>query len=409
MTSAYDGLRVVDFTHVLAGPLCTRFLADHGADVIKIEPPGGDVIRRLPYPVGADSSTQFAQYNCGKRSVCLDLKDPEALEVARSLALRADVVIENFSRGTLTRLGLDLGELRVAAPGLVTCSISAFGTYGPYAGKAGFGYVAEAHSGLMHLNGDGDEPPSHFGTALSDMNVATHAFGALGAALFHRARTGEGTHVDLSAFDCMVALIDHAIAIHNFTRGERHFDRYGTRHPFIVPQGVVRAADGRYVTFGAIDDGAFARLAEAMGAPELASDPRYSHAAERIARREEVYAIVETWAATVPSADVLVDRLSEHRIPAARIRTHVEVADDPHLVARGTLAPVDYPGTGTVLTQTAPHPMEGLEVAPRGPAPGLGEHTRAVLRDELGMSSEQVDTLVSRGAARVPQTQTVGS
>jgi crotonobetainyl-CoA:carnitine CoA-transferase CaiB-like acyl-CoA transferase len=142
-----------------------------------------------------------------------------------------------------------------------------------------------------------------------------------------------------------------------------------------------------------------------MGQPELASDPRYGRAGERIARRDEIYALVDAWAAGVPDADELVDRLTAHRIPAARIRTHVEVADDPHLVARGTLAPVDYPGTGTVLTQTAPHPMDGLDVAPRGPAPGLGEHTREVLREVL--EPERVEELIARGAARVPVAEPV--
>lgn len=408
MSGAYDGLRVVDLTHVIAGPLCTRLLADHGADVIKVEPPRGDIIRRLPFKVGEDSSTQFAQYNCGKRSIALDLKHPDGRDVARRLALGADVVIENFSSGTLARLGLDLADLRAKAPGLVTCSISAFGAWGPYAGKAGYGYVAEAHSGLMHLNGEGDEPPSHFGTALSDMNVATHAFGAIGAALFARSRTGRGTHVDLSAFDCMVTLIDHAIAVHNFTRGERHFDRYGPRHPFIVPQGVTRAGDGRWITYGVVDDETFVRLADAMGKPSLAEDRRYATAEQRIVNREEVYALVDAWAATVPDADELVELLAAHRIPGARVRTHTEVADDPHLVARGTLAPVDFPGFGPVLTQTAPHPMEGLEVAPRGVAPGLGEHSREVL-EELGVGPAAIDALIAAGAVHVPAAERVAS
>ena len=399
MSGAYEGLRVLDFTHVIAGPLCTRMLADHGADVVKVEPAGGDVIRRLPFPIAPDVSTQFTQYNCGKRSVALDLKSDAGRELARRLALRADVVIENFSQGTMARLGLDLARLRAEHPALVTCSISAFGSWGPHAEKSGFGYIAEAHSGLMHLNGDDDDPPSHFGTPLSDMNVAVHAFGAIGAALFNRTRTGEGTHVDLSAFDCMVSLIDHALAAQSFGR---EFGRYGTRHPVIVPHGVIRAGDGRHVTYGVVDQKTWGSLCEAMGRPELEHDPRFATFDDRIANRHELYDLIDAWAATVPDADELVATLHAHRVPGARVRTHVEVASDPHLVERGTLAPVDIPGAGTVLTQTAPHPLAGLDTVPRGPAPRLGEHTREILGDELGLAPDAVEDLISSGAAIVP-------
>jgi crotonobetainyl-CoA:carnitine CoA-transferase CaiB-like acyl-CoA transferase len=381
VSGAYQGLRVLDFTHVIAGPLCTRMLADHGADVIKIEPADGDVIRRLPFPVAPDVSTQFTQYNCGKRSVALDLKSPEGLEIARRLALRADVVIENFSRGTMTRLGLDLGGLRADAPALVTCSISAFGSWGTHAHKSGFGYVAEAHSGLMHLNGDDG------------------AFGAIGAALFNCAATGEGTHIDLSAFDCMVSLIDHALAAHAFGR---EFGRYGTRHPVIVPHGVIRAGDGRYVTFGVVDQVTWGRLCAVMGRPELETDPRFATFDDRIPNRHALYDLIDEWAATVPDADQLVEALQSRGVPCARVRTHVEVASDPHLVERGTLAPVDIPGAGTILTQTAPHPLAGLDTVPRGPAPRLGEHTRSVLIDELGFAAAEVEELIAGGAAIVP-------
>lgn len=395
---AYSGLRVIDFTHVVAGPMCTRLLADHGADVVKLERPQGDMMRHLPVRIGPDLNTHFAQYNCGKRSVALDLRSPDARELVFELCDGADVVVENFKPGTMERLGLGVDVLRERNQRLVVCSISTFGAVGPYAEISGFGFLAEAYSGLMYLNGDGDDPPSFFGTALADMTAAVHAFGAIGAALYRRSVSGVGTYIDLSSFDALVTMIDHAIPMYNLTNGESRFGRYGTRHPIVVPNGVARAGDGRYVVYGVTTDALFASLCELMGRPELASDPRYATAVARVENREEVYDIVDEWAATVASADELVEMLGAVAIVSARVREYTEIVADEHLVSRGTLAPVSFSGIGEVLMPAAPHPMEGLRVAPQGEAPRLGEHTREVLVGELGVSDARFEELLGDGA-----------
>jgi crotonobetainyl-CoA:carnitine CoA-transferase CaiB-like acyl-CoA transferase len=400
---AYDGLRVVDFSHVIAGPLCTKLLADHGAEVIKIESLAGDMMRRFPYPIEAPgTTTQFIQYNLGKRSIAMDLRDDEVRELVFELCDKADVVVENFRPGTMARLGLEIDELRRRNPRLIFCSVSTFGAVGPASEISGFGFVAEARSGLMYLNGDAGDKPSAFGTALADMNASLHAFAAIGAALYRRSVSGEGTFIDISSYDALVTMIDHALALHNLTGGERVFGRYGTRHPLIIPNGVTQTADGEYVAYGCAADAQFHALVGLMGKTEWQTDPKYSTGAARVAVQKEVYDAVDDWAATIATADELVAILADAGTTGARIQEYTEAATDEHLIARGTLAPVDVRGVGETLLPSAPHPMSGLSVAPAGDAPGLGEHTRAVLTGELGLSDERIDELLARGVVAEP-------
>ena len=406
LEGAYAGLKVLDFTHVVAGPMTTRMLADHGAEVVKVESPAGDLLRNVPVEYGPKLTSHFAQYNCGKRSIVLDLKQPDAVQVALELCDWADVIVENFSHGTLDRLGIDVDALLERRPELIFCSVSTFGSYGPHRDKPGFGYVAESYSGLMWLNGDGDEPPSFFGTPLADANVGVHAFAALGAALFRRAQTGLGTRLDLSSFDALVTMIDSAVTLHTFTNGERAFGRFGTRHTLVVPASIIGTQDGEYVTYGAPGDRAFARVAAAMGRPEWMETPHFGSPEGRVANQDELYDAIEAWASEFETAQTLIDHFAAHGVPAARVRTVAECADDPALVERGTLQPVPIEGRGDVLVPTAPHPMTGARVAPAGPPPRLGEHTRDVLRDVLGLGEDRIQDLITSGAARAHAEET---
>lgn len=394
MSGAYAGLRVVDFSHVVAGPFCTRMLADHGADVVKVESYAGDVMRRLPAVYGGDLSSAFAQYNCGKRSVAVDLKRDEGRAVARELCDWADVVVENFAVGAMDRLGLGYGALREGNPDVILCSISSFGARGPYRDIPGYGLVAEAYSGLMMLAADEGQMPTHLGTPLADMTAGTHAFGAIGAALHRRTQTGDGTHIDISCFDALVSMIDEALTLEAFTRGEQLFGRYGTYHPTSVPSAIVQTANGEYVTYGSVGDVFFRRLSTAIGHPDLADDERFSSSEARARNHRELYPIIAAWAAQRPDATSVVDALAEHGIPAARVRSHRDLLDDPHLVERGTLAPLRVEEIGEVLVQTAPHPMSGADVLPRSAPPHIGEHTREVLCDVLHLDGAGVEQLI---------------
>jgi crotonobetainyl-CoA:carnitine CoA-transferase CaiB-like acyl-CoA transferase len=400
VSGAYAGLKVVDFGHVIAGPFCTRLLADHGADVIKVEPYAGDVMRRLPALYGGDLSSAFAQYNCGKRSIALALKTPEGQQLARSLCGWADVVVENFGPGTFDRLGLGYATLASDNPTVIVCSISSFGNHGPYSNIAGFGLVAEAYSGLMMLAADEGQMPKHFGTPLADMTSGIHAFGAIGAALYRRMQTGRGTHIDISCFDSLVSMIDEALILEAFTDGREQFTHYGSYHPTSVPSGIVRAANGEYVTYGSVGDVFFRRLATAIGRPDLPDDPRFATSDARARNHLELYPIITEWASRQPDAEAVVSHFGKQGIPSAHIRSHHDVVNDPHLIARGSLAPLDVPGVGNVLVQTAPHPMTGADVLPRTAPPHIGEHTSEVLETVLALDRSRVQQLIERDVVR---------
>jgi crotonobetainyl-CoA:carnitine CoA-transferase CaiB-like acyl-CoA transferase len=394
----YAGLRVFDLSHVIAGPFCTRLLADLGADVVRVEQPAGDLMRALPVAVGEPAehlSSAYAQYNTGKRSIGLNLKDARGLDLALRLADWADVVVENFSPGVLARMGLGWDVLHARDERTILCSLSTFGAEGPYSHLSGFGLVAEAYSGLMSLTGAEGGPPTHFGTALADVNSAVHALAAIGAALHHRGTTGQGTHVDISAFDALFAMIDQQPAAGAFTGGGAVRGRYGNRHTTSVPSGVATCADGSHLAYGMTGDVFFARLSGAMDAPDLLDS--YGTVAQRVADPGPLYDRIEAWAATWPTADALVEHLVGHGLSAARVRGVRENLADPHLVARGTLSPVDYPGHGEVLLQTAPYRFSGAEVRPGRPAGAIAADTAAVLSDVLGLDDAAVAALHDDG------------
>ncbi|HZZ51356.1 MAG TPA: CoA transferase [Pseudonocardia sp.] len=394
----YAGLKVFDLSHVIAGPFCTRMLADLGADVIRVEQPTGDLMRALPVAVGPSEhhlSSAYAQYNNGKRSIGLNLKDRRGRDLALRLGDWADVVVENFSPGVLDRLGLGWEVLHGRDPRTILCSLSTFGTVGPYSHLSGFGLVAEAYSGLMSLTGEEGGPPMHFGTALADVNSSVHALAAIGAALHHRHRAGEGSHVDISAFDSLFSMIDQQPAAGAFTGGDAVRGKYGNRHTTSVPSGVATCADGSHLAYGMSGDGFFARLCEAMEEPELLES--YGTVAQRVADPDPLYDRIEAWAATWPTADRLVEHLVIHGLSAARIRGVRENLNDPHLIARGTLHPVSYPGHGEVLMPTAPYRISGTEIRPGTPAGPIAGDTRAVLTDVLGIDEPSMAELYDNG------------
>lgn len=399
MSGGYSGLRVLDLTQVIAGPFCTRLLSDLGADVVRVESRDGDIMRRLPIAYGADGSTAFAQYNVGKRSVGIDLKDPDGRELALRLAEHADVMVENFRPGTLDRLGLGWDVVRARNPQLVLCSIGLFGTTGPYAHLSGHGMVAEAYSGLMSLTGDDGGPFTHFGTPLGDMNAGVHALAAIGAALFQRQQSGRGSHVDISSFDALFSMIDQAVGQAVFTHGERDYGRYGSKHPQTVPSGVLMAANGEAATFSAVGDAAWGLLAAAMGRAELATDPRFADIESRIANRADLYGLIDEWSSRFADADELVAALTAAGLPGARIRSVRENISDPHLRHRGTLAEVDLgDGVGRMLVQSAPYVISGADIGPRGRPPHIAEHTSEVLTEVLGLEAPELDRLYASGA-----------
>ena len=360
-------------------------------------------MRQLPIAYDTDLSTAFTQYNAGKRSIGINLKDPAGTELVLRLAEQADLVVENFRPGALARLGLGWDVLHARNPRVLLCSIGLFGAAGPYSQLSGHGMVAEAYSGLMSLTGDDGGPYTHFGTPLADVNAGVHAVAAIGAALFQRAATGTGSHVDISSFDALFAMIDQAVGQAVYTGGERDYGRYGSKHPQTVPSGVLVAGNGEAATFSAVGDAAWGILARTMGRPELADDPAYADIESRIANRTWLYRLIDDWAAGLESAEHLVGTLTAAGLPAARIRSVAENISDPHLLARGTLAPVDYGDGVERLVQSAPYVISGAAVGPQGPPPHVGQHTDEVLTELLGLTADELGKLYAAGTIHTTQ------
>jgi crotonobetainyl-CoA:carnitine CoA-transferase CaiB-like acyl-CoA transferase len=400
-----QGVTVLDFTRVLAGPYCTRLLADLGARVIKIEGPRGDDMRAAPLqldPHRMDQSTYFVRVNAGKRSVALDLGHPEARVVAMDLVRIADVVVENFRPGVMARLGLDYGAAADVRPDLVYCSISGYGQTGPWRDRPAFAHVVHATSGLMHLERGEDEPPRVLYLQAADVLAGTHAFGAVVAALLRRTRTGRGAHLDVSMLEALIGAED--ISFGSVLNDGPSYP--GPRSGMLVQ----RVGDG-WVAFqvvGVLD--LWPRIVDLLGRPDLAEDPRF---ATPVARREhwpELRAIIAAWLDRFASVEEALAVLGAGRIPCARVLWPAEVVAAPHLLARGAFPSVAHPTRGTVRVTASPVHVDGEPMAPRGPAPYRpGEDTRAVLSEVLGYRPDRIAELARSGAVAGPDLAARGS
>ncbi|HBH01025.1 MAG TPA: hypothetical protein DDZ42_03725 [Candidatus Rokubacteria bacterium] len=393
------GVTVLDFSRVLAGPYCTRLLADLGARVIKIERPGeGDEMRRGFVQLQADradQSTYFIRVNAGKQSVALDLAHPEARPVVLDLARVADVVVENFVPGVVARLGCDHATLAAVRPDLVYCSISGYGQTGPLREGQAFAHIINAVSGVMHLEQPPDPVPRVGYLQTADVLAGTHAFGAILAALLRRGRTGRGAHLDVSMLEALVAAED--ITYGAVLNG-------GAEAPGPRAGMILHALGGRWLALQTV--GApqlWARLLATMGRPELADDPRFATPLARRAHWPELSAIVRAWLDGFPSVEAALDALGAARLPAAPVLAPAEVATHPHLAARGFFPAVPHPARGAVRVTGAPFHLDGGPVGPRAPAPWrVGEHTRAVLAEVLGYPPERIAALERAGAIEAP-------
>lgn len=388
------GVKVLDFSRVLSGPWATMQLADLGAEVIKIESPGtGDDTRGFP-PFQGALSHYFIALNRSKRSVTLDLKTPEGVRLARDLAARADVVVENFRPGVMERLGLGPETLRAANPGLITCSITGFGAGSPLDGKPAFDIVAQALSGVMSVNGEPGAGPSKLGLPLGDLAGSVFAVQGILAALHARAATGEGRHVEVSMLDGLMGMLGYLSQLW-FVTGESPRAQ-GTRHPSITPYGAYPTRDG-HVIVACLTEGFWRNFAACLGAPELAADPRFARYEDRLAHREALEDIVCARMRQEDTAFWLA-ALDAHDVPNAPILSVGEALEQPHVRARGLVETVERPETGPMRLVRGPVRFDGAGPAPAAPPPLLGEHTAAVLRAELGLDDAAIADLAACGA-----------
>ena len=384
MPMSLEHLKVLDLTTHLSGPYCAMVLADHGADVVKVErPQGGDDMRRTPPFVGGESAP-FMVWNRNKRSVALDLKTPGDHSTFMEMAAVADVVIENFKPGTACRLMIDYVSLSAVNPRLVYCSISGFGQTGPYAPRGGFDLIASGMSGLMSINGPVDGPPFRIPIPMTDLGAGLNGVIGILAAIAARERTGCGQHVDTSLFESGLSLgVYEAAGV--FTNGEVP-ERLGQGHRGSAPYQLFPTADG-YMTIGCANDRFWALTCAVLDCTHLAEDPRFATKPDRV---RNVTALVEAltpyferettahWCAKLDAAGV----------PAGPVMNHVEALSDPHCLARGMVQEVEHPTAGRMKTLGIPVKLSRTAGAIRRPAPMLGEHTEEVIAEWLGAGDD---------------------
>ncbi len=368
MPGSLDDLRVLDLTSNLSGPYCCMLLADHGADVIKIEPPAGDSARNMPPFVNGESAP-FMIWNRNKRSVVIDLKTER--DKFLTLAGHADIVVENYRPGVANRLGIGWRALHARSPRLIMGSISGFGQTGPYSNRGGFDLISQAMSGLMSINGPEDGPPFRLPIAISDVAAGMFlAFGLL-AALEARHRTGRGQHVETSLLEAATSFCVYEAA-HYFATGTRP-PRIGQQHRGSSPYQVFATAD-RWITIGASQQKFFVALCDILGLPGLVDDPRFRTVAERVRHNRELVPLLQETLRRKPSEHWLA-ALDRAGIPAGPVLNFDEVLTDPHLLARGMVAETRHPVIGPFRTLGVPVKLSETPGSVRKPAPRLDEHT----------------------------------
>jgi len=406
---ALAGLLVLDLTRILAGPTATQLLADLGAEVIKIERPGtGDDTRGWGPPFVSDAagaetreSAYYLSANRGKHSVAVDLADPRGQALVRALALKADILVENFKPGDLDRYGLDYAKLSAGNPRLIYCSITGFGLTGPNAGRAGYDFLVQGEAGLMSLTGEAEGPPLKAGVGIADIVCGMYATVGILAAVVARQSSGRGQHIDLALMDAQVAmLVNQGVAY--LTDGQVP-PRRGNDHPTIVPYGTFPASDGPFI-LAIGNDAQFARFVTAAGAAGLADDPRFATNAARVRNRAELIPLIAALTVTRKAADWLALCAAE-TVPAGAISDLAQVFASPQVAARGMRVRLDHPlaGSGHVDLIGNPLKLSQTPVSYGKAPPLLGEDTAAVLARHLGLEDEAVQSLAEAGVIEGPR------
>jgi formyl-CoA transferase len=378
------GIRVLDFSHALAGPYCTMLLGDLGADIVKVEPPSGDHSRRWGPPFINGESSYFLSVNRNKRSVVLDLKRPAALSVATELAMVSDVVVENFKPGTMARLGLDAEKLQGMKAALVYASISGFGQNQPT--LAGYDQIAQGTSGMMRMNATPEGPPTKVGVPIGDITAGMFACQAVLAALVERASTSKGRRIDVALNDSLLALFTYQ-AGRFFATGEIPTQE-GNHHATIAPYGTYPVSDG-FINVAVATDAQYVRFCEAIHAPELAGDPRFATNAERQAGRAELTRAIEAHLRD-DTREHWLTRFEQFGIPAGPILDIEEAFASPLATARHMRVEIEHPKAGRINQVGAPWKIDGASSAFRIPPPLLGQHTVEVIRDWLGHDAREL-------------------
>jgi succinate---hydroxymethylglutarate CoA-transferase len=384
------GMRVVDLTRILAGPLCTMMLGDMGAEVIKVEPPDkGDDTRGWGPPFVAGEAAYFLGINRNKRSLTLNMAVPAGQKVLAGLVEKADVLIDNFRIGTLEKWGFTDAWFEQHAPRLVRCSITGYGSTGPKAALPGYDFILQAESGLMSICGEPDGAPTKYGVAIVDVCTGMLASNAILAALNARHRTGKGQKVELSLYETSLAMLINVAS--NYLTAGRNGGRFGNGHPSIVPYTTYRTADAM-VAIGIGNERQFTRTAEVLGHPEWATDARFTSNRARVENRDLIDGLINE-ALSHGDADAWLEKLKAVGVPCGRINSVADALDDPHTVARDMIETVEHSTIGALKMLGIPFKFSDTACSVRRAPPTLGQHSDEILAGELGLDAKAIAEL----------------
>jgi len=389
------GVKVLELAQIMAGPTCGMMLADLGADVIKVERvPGGDDTRAMNKPSINGESAAFMAMNRNKRGIALNLKLPQARDALYRMVARADVVTENYRKGTMEKLGLGYEQLRAINPQLIYCSISGYGRTGPYADKGGFDLIAQGMSGVMAITGEPGRPPVKSGSPICDINGGLLAALGVVAAYAHRLKTGQGQLVDTSLFEAGIQQTYWQSAMY-FATGDSPGPS-GSAHVLSAPYQAFRAADG-WLTIGGANQPNWERLVRVLGVPEWVDDPRFRTNADRMKNLRELEAAMNERLKTRPVREWIA-ALEKEGVPCGPINSIADMVADPQTAARQMVVELDHPRAGRTRALGLPIKLSASPGGVSRPAPLLGEHTVEVLT-EYGFSKSEIEALISAGAA----------
>lgn len=391
MFGALKDLRVIELGQLIAGPFCGQLMADHGAEVIKVEQPGsGDPMRDW----GRTESLWWEVVGRNKKSITVNLRVPEGQDLIKRLVKETDFLLENFRPGTMERWGLGWEDLKAINPKLIMIRVSGYGQTGPYAHKAGYGGIGEAMGGLRNLVGEPSTPPSRVGISLGDSLAATMA--CLGAmmALHHREKTGEGQVVDSAIYEAVLAMMESLVPEYTETGFVR--ERTGSILPKIAPSNIYPTKDGSLL-IGANQDSVFGRLSEAMGQPDLAQDPNYISHSARGKNQQELDDLIAKWTATLTTAE-LIDLMDQYGVPSGKIFKAPDMLEDPQFKARDTLVKLEHDHYKNLIMQNAFPKLSKTPGEVSRPAPRLGQHNEEVFQDLLGLEKGDIARLKKEGA-----------
>ena len=393
-------MRILDFTRVLSGPFATMMLGDLGAEVIKVEPPNGDESRLWPPIMENGVSAYFLALNRNKQSIVLNLKEQGAQDIVSKLAAQVDVVVENFTPGVASKLGIDYETLKQEKPDIIYCAISGFGQDGPYRDKKAYDPIIQGMTGLMSITGERDGDPVKIGIPVTDLTAASHAVTAILAAYISRLETGKGQYIDVSLYDGMISWLT-IMAMDYFTSGKPP-ERWGRDHIHRVPARAFMASDRRWVQVAATSDSMYAKFCRLLGLEELIDDPRFATNTERVGNRDEIMPLFEE-KMKLKTSEEWLDLFEAAGIPCGPILDIGEVFASPHIKARGMMFTMPHPVEKEIPQLGFPYKFSQAAPAARLRPPLLGEHAQDILVQMLGMRPEEIKKMTAEGVVMMPQ------